>query len=95
MPTFCTHAPYFSPFSPPKWEKPPNRSLSGGTVRARGRNQHQPSRGIKTAGVEDVAGAVCLRRNQHQPSRGIKTYAGGLIADTQIEPESTSTQSRD
>ena len=43
-PLFAPAFPIFRPFYPPKWEKPPNRSLGGGTVRARRRNQHQPSR---------------------------------------------------
>ena len=47
-PHFVGVFPIFRPFCPSKWEKSPNRSLSGGTGRARGRNQHQPSRGITT-----------------------------------------------
>ena len=57
MPTFCTHVPYFSPFFPPKWENPQNRSLRGGTGRARRRKKYQPSRGIKR---------TCGRRHHHQ-----------------------------
>ena len=74
-PHFVGVFPIFRPFCPSKWEKSPNRSLSGGTGRARGRNQHQPSRGITRSILTAPLAWSMRRRNQHQPSRGITSEA--------------------
>ena len=58
------------------------------------RNQHQPSRGIKTCQIVRGATPVTLAGININPVEGLKQATIGECR-TGVEPESTSTQSRD